>query len=363
MFTDIVTSTDLVGIIGDDAWEKLLRWHDRELRKSIAEHQGEEVQHTGDGFFVAFEHALDGVECAVDIQRAWSAIARNTGSRRTCVSDCTPPRRPVRRVTSPDAGSTSPLASAPPRARRRSSSPNRSSARWEHHDIRSRARGRSTSRASRSRWRSGPSTGACPADRASILSAGSSPFPQPVSDVRWISRLGRSARTSSSAAPSSSTSAPSAGDSGIERPDVHRRALAFSPDAPGAADDAIDEDRAEADGSLAEERRHALVGAETGPVCVAKEHVVVLREVAHWRWRLRVRPGSIRQVEELAAALVAEGARGAVGGDPRPRAARRSRTRRGCPPRSPARTPPGSGSPGVDVGLGLRTVRAKPRPS
>ena len=69
MFTDIVTSTDLVGLIGDDAWEKLLRWHDRELRKAIAEHQGEEVQHTGDGFFVAFEHALDGVECAVDIQR------------------------------------------------------------------------------------------------------------------------------------------------------------------------------------------------------------------------------------------------------------------------------------------------------
>ena len=69
MFTDIVTSTDLVGLIGDDAWEKLLRWHDRELRKSFAEHQGDEVQHTGDGFFVAFEQAADGVECAVDIQR------------------------------------------------------------------------------------------------------------------------------------------------------------------------------------------------------------------------------------------------------------------------------------------------------
>ena len=64
-----MTSTDLVGLIGDDAWEKLLRWHDRELRASIAEHQGDEVQHTGDGFFVAFERAVDGVECAVDIQR------------------------------------------------------------------------------------------------------------------------------------------------------------------------------------------------------------------------------------------------------------------------------------------------------
>ena len=69
MFTDIVTSTDLVGLIGDDAWGELLRWHDRELRSSFANHRGEEVKHTGDGFFVAFDRAIDGLECGVDIQR------------------------------------------------------------------------------------------------------------------------------------------------------------------------------------------------------------------------------------------------------------------------------------------------------
>ena len=69
MFTDIVTSTDLVGLIGDDAWGELLRWHDRELRSAFANQRGEEVNHTGDGFFVAFERAIDGLECAVDIQR------------------------------------------------------------------------------------------------------------------------------------------------------------------------------------------------------------------------------------------------------------------------------------------------------
>jgi len=69
MFTDIVTSTDLVGLIGDDAWGELLRWHDRELRSAFAEAHGEEVNPTGDGFFVAFERATDGVECAIDIQR------------------------------------------------------------------------------------------------------------------------------------------------------------------------------------------------------------------------------------------------------------------------------------------------------
>ena len=69
MFTDIVTSTDLVGLIGDEAWAELLRWHDRELRSAFANHRGEVVNHTGDGFFVAFESAMDGLECGVDIQR------------------------------------------------------------------------------------------------------------------------------------------------------------------------------------------------------------------------------------------------------------------------------------------------------
>ena len=69
MFTDIVTSTDLVGVIGDAAWSEVLHWHDRELRSAFAQHGGEEVTHTGDGFFVAFERPEDGIECAVDIQR------------------------------------------------------------------------------------------------------------------------------------------------------------------------------------------------------------------------------------------------------------------------------------------------------
>ncbi len=79
MFTDIVTSTDLVGLIGDDAWGELLQWHDRELRSAFANHRGEEVNSTGDGFFVAFERALDGLECAVDIQRKLTRHRREHG--------------------------------------------------------------------------------------------------------------------------------------------------------------------------------------------------------------------------------------------------------------------------------------------
>ena len=79
MFTDIVTSTDLVGLIGDEAWAELLHWHDRELRSAVAQHRGEDVNHTGDGFFVAFERAVDSVECAVEIQRRLSRHRRDHG--------------------------------------------------------------------------------------------------------------------------------------------------------------------------------------------------------------------------------------------------------------------------------------------
>ena len=79
MFTDIVTSTDLVGLIGDEAWGELLRWHDRELRSAFASHRGEEIKQTGDGFFVAFERVVDGLECAVDIQRRLARHRREHG--------------------------------------------------------------------------------------------------------------------------------------------------------------------------------------------------------------------------------------------------------------------------------------------
>jgi class 3 adenylate cyclase len=54
MFTELVTSTDLIGVIGDAAWEELPAWHDRVLRATFGENGGEEVRHTGDGFFCGF---------------------------------------------------------------------------------------------------------------------------------------------------------------------------------------------------------------------------------------------------------------------------------------------------------------------
>jgi class 3 adenylate cyclase len=79
MFTDIVKSTDLVGAIGDEAWEGLLAWHDQTLRSLFASHGGEVAHHTGDGFFVAFENTGSALACAVAIQRALSEHRRAHG--------------------------------------------------------------------------------------------------------------------------------------------------------------------------------------------------------------------------------------------------------------------------------------------
>jgi class 3 adenylate cyclase len=79
MFTDIVKSTDLVGLIGDEAWEDLLAWHDQALASRFALHGGEIAHHTGDGFFVAFEDARSALSCAVDVQRALAEHRRAHG--------------------------------------------------------------------------------------------------------------------------------------------------------------------------------------------------------------------------------------------------------------------------------------------
>ena len=69
LFTDIVNSTSLMGVIGDDAWDSLRRWHDQTLRASFSEHGGEEIDHAGDGFFVAFPDVTSALASAIEIQR------------------------------------------------------------------------------------------------------------------------------------------------------------------------------------------------------------------------------------------------------------------------------------------------------
>jgi class 3 adenylate cyclase len=79
MFTDIVSSTDLLEAIGDEAWEELIGWHDATLRSLFARHGGVEISHTGDGFFVAFDEARAAVESAISIQRTLNAHRKEQG--------------------------------------------------------------------------------------------------------------------------------------------------------------------------------------------------------------------------------------------------------------------------------------------
>ncbi len=71
LFTDIVGSTEIASAVASDRqWVSLLRRHDDALRAIFADFKGQVVDHTGDGFFVAFEEAEDAVGAAVTIQRA-----------------------------------------------------------------------------------------------------------------------------------------------------------------------------------------------------------------------------------------------------------------------------------------------------
>jgi class 3 adenylate cyclase len=77
--TDICDSTPLVEAIGDEAWVGLVGWHDRTLRELFGQYGGEEVDHSGDGFFVAFPDATSALECAAAVQRRLAAHRRTNG--------------------------------------------------------------------------------------------------------------------------------------------------------------------------------------------------------------------------------------------------------------------------------------------
>ena len=69
VFTDIVDSTRHLEHHGDANWQKLLRRHDELVHRITVREGGSVVDHTGDGFFLAFPTAERAVAAAVAIQR------------------------------------------------------------------------------------------------------------------------------------------------------------------------------------------------------------------------------------------------------------------------------------------------------
>jgi class 3 adenylate cyclase len=78
-FSDIAGSTQLVEAIGDEAWTDVVAWLDGAMRECFAHHGGEEVDHAGDGFFVAFADSASAIECAISIQRRLADHRRQHG--------------------------------------------------------------------------------------------------------------------------------------------------------------------------------------------------------------------------------------------------------------------------------------------
>ncbi|MEX2250581.1 MAG: adenylate/guanylate cyclase domain-containing protein [Acidimicrobiia bacterium] len=79
MFTDIVDSTKLVGLIGDESWADLISWHDRTIRNLLHQHHGTEIDHAGDGFFVSFNEPEAALECAAEIQTVLRRHRKDSG--------------------------------------------------------------------------------------------------------------------------------------------------------------------------------------------------------------------------------------------------------------------------------------------
>lgn len=70
LFTDIVKSTELLDTMDDRQWATILRRHDDTLRAIFRDHAGQVVDHTGDGFFAAFDEPGNAVQAAQAVQRA-----------------------------------------------------------------------------------------------------------------------------------------------------------------------------------------------------------------------------------------------------------------------------------------------------
>ncbi len=70
LFTDLVSSTELLEAIGDEAMDQVRRTHFQLLREAVRASAGEVVKTAGDGVMCIFASGLDAIGCAVGMQEA-----------------------------------------------------------------------------------------------------------------------------------------------------------------------------------------------------------------------------------------------------------------------------------------------------
>src|SRR6476661_4326741 len=81
LFTDVVNSTTLTQLLGDEAALALLGVHDTIVRDALSALGGREVKHTGDGIMASFVSAASAVRCAIQIQRELEKHAQASPER------------------------------------------------------------------------------------------------------------------------------------------------------------------------------------------------------------------------------------------------------------------------------------------
>jgi class 3 adenylate cyclase len=73
LFTDLVGHTEMMRRLGDERGRDVLREHERITRDLLKQFGGAEVKTMGDGFMASFASVTKAMDCAIALQRAFSA--------------------------------------------------------------------------------------------------------------------------------------------------------------------------------------------------------------------------------------------------------------------------------------------------
>ncbi|HYZ93003.1 MAG TPA: adenylate/guanylate cyclase domain-containing protein [Actinomycetota bacterium] len=70
LFTDIVGSTEMLTMLGEETWLRALREHNAVVQEAVDRFGGTTLKFLGDGWMITFNCPRDALEAAVAIQRA-----------------------------------------------------------------------------------------------------------------------------------------------------------------------------------------------------------------------------------------------------------------------------------------------------
>jgi class 3 adenylate cyclase len=69
LFSDLVNSTQILQVAGDEAAQRLFQAHHKLITAAITSSGGEELEWLGDGALAAFSSSADAVRCAISIEQ------------------------------------------------------------------------------------------------------------------------------------------------------------------------------------------------------------------------------------------------------------------------------------------------------